>query len=90
MLRNGHDLEEIHYRLKGVSLTTVAKVAKDNYSDDIFKLYHAMYNGTKIDFNLLSTGPRFKNTKNRTVISCNKFERGISFKQEIKRNFVQD
>ena len=88
MLRNDHNLEEIHYRLTGVSLNTGAKVAKDYYSGNIFELYHDMYNGKKINFNLLSTGPRFKNTKNRTVISCNKFERGISFKQEIKRNVV--
>ena len=88
MLRNGHDLEEIHYRLKGVSLNTVAKVAKDNYSNDLFELYHDMYNGTKINFDLLTTAVRFKNTKSRTVISCDKFTRGVGFKPEIKRNYV--
>ena len=88
MLENKAGEHGVHYRLKGVSLNTVSKVAKDHYSGDLFELYHDMYNGKKINFNLLSTGPRFKNTKNRTVISCNKFERGIRFKQEIKRNVV--
>ena len=49
-----------------------------------------MYNGKKINFNLLSTAPRFKNTKRRTVISCSKFERGVGFKPEIKRNVVNE
>ena len=88
MLRNDDNLEEIHYRLKGVSLDTVAKVAKDYYSGNKFELYYDMYNGKKINFDLLTTAPRFKYSKDRTVISCNKFERGISFKPEIKRNCV--
>ena len=88
MLTNYSGENGVHNRLKGVEPKTVDKVAKDNYNNNIFELYHDMYNGTKINFNLLSSGPRFKNTKSRTVISCNKFERGISFKQEIKRNVV--
>ena len=47
-----------------------------------------MYNGKKINFDLLTTAPRFKNTKSRTVISCDKFTRGVGFKPEIKRNYV--
>ncbi len=88
MLENKAGENGIHYRLKGVSLNTVAKVAKDSYSDDIFELYHDMYNGTKINFDLLTTAVRFKNTKSRTVISCDKFTRGVGFKPEIKRNYV--
>ena len=36
----------------------------------------------------LSTAPRFKNTKARTVTNCDKFTRGVSFKSSIKRNVV--
>ena len=83
--------------MKGVSLNTVAKVAKENYKsifnendDKLFKLYYDLYQGKKINFDLLSTAVRFKNTKNRNVISCSKFERGVSFKPEIKRNIVNE
>ena len=63
MLENKAGENGIHYRLKGVSLDTVAKVAKDSYNNNLFELYHDMYNGKKINFNLLSTGPSFKYNK---------------------------
>ena len=88
MLENKAGENGIHYRLKGVSLDTVAKVAKDSYVNNLFELYHDMYNGTKINFDLLTTAVRFKNTKSRNVISCDKFTRGVGFKPEIKRNYV--
>ena len=47
-----------------------------------------MYNGTKINFDMLTTAVRFKNTKSRNVVSCDKFTRGVGFKPEIKRNYV--
>ena len=94
MLKNDDGEYSVHYRMKGVSLNTVSKVANDNYAganseDKLFKLYYELYDGKKINFNLLSTAPRFKNTKrDRTVINCNKFERGVSFNKDIKRNIV--
>ena len=97
MLKNDDEEYGVHYRMKGVSLNTVAKVAKENYKsifnendDKLFKLYYDLYQGKKINFDLLSTAVRFKNTKNRNVISCSKFERGVSFKPEIKRNIVNE
>ena len=96
MLQNDNDEHGIHYRMKGVSLNTVAKVAKDtyggygidSYENNLFELYHELYDGKKINFNLLSTAPRFKNTKARTVTNCDKFARGVSFDKSIKRNEV--
>ena len=88
MLQNDNNEHGIHYRMKGVSLNTVAKVAKDSYENNLFELYHELYDGKKINFNLLSTAPRFKNTKARTVTNCDKFARGVSFDKSIKRNEV--
>ena len=89
MLTNDNGENGIHYRMKGVSLNTVAKVAKEYYGSDLFKLYHDLFEGKRIDFNLLSTDPRFKYTKARTVVNCDKFTRGISFNKEVKRNVIQ-
>ena len=88
MLENEDHLLENHKRMKGVSLNTVSKVAEDCYKNDLFELSHELFKGEKIDFNLLSTAVRFKNTKARTVVNCNKFTRGVSFKSSIKRNVV--
>ena len=88
MLTNDNGENGVHYRMKGVSLNTVAKVANNAYENDMFKLYHDLFDGKKIDFNLLSTAPRFKYTKARTVVNCDKFTRGISFNKEVKRNVI--
>ena len=95
MLKNDDGEYGVHYRMKGVSLDTVSKVSNEHYKgnnieEKLFKLYYKLYKGEKINFDLLSTAVRFKNTKARTVIRCNKFERGVSFKSTIKRNYVED
>ncbi len=80
MLTNEEGKYAIHNRAKGVSLDTIDKLANEIYNGDKFKLYDDLFNEKKINFDLLTTKPRFKNNKNRQISNCLKFTRTLSFK----------
>ena len=80
MLTNEEGKYAIHNRAKGVSLDTIDKLANEIYNGDKFKLYDDLFNEKKINFDLLTTKPGFKNNKNRQISNCLKFTRTLSFK----------
>ena len=83
MLTNDKGEYAIHNRAKGVSLDTIDKVANDKYNNNKYDLYYDLINENKIEFNMSSTKPRFKNNKNRQISTCPTFKRNLQFKGKI-------
>ena len=91
MLTNDKKEYAVHNRSKGVSLETIDKVAKEQYNDKGIKsiaeakyeLYNDLINENKIEFDMSTTKPRFKNNKNRQISSCPTFKRNLQFKGKI-------
>ena len=86
MLMNDKGEYAIHNRAKGVSLDTIDKVAKDKYNDNKYDLYNDLINENKIEFDMTTTKPRFKNNKNRQMSTCPTFKRNLQFKGKININ----
>ena len=71
---------DFHIRMKGIS-----KVAIEDYSDQynlkIEEIYEKLYEGDKLEFDLLARGKaiKFKYNKDLSVSSQRKFKRGVCF-----------
>lgn len=48
----GEEETGYHIRMKGVSEKAIRRVAKDNYDNDLMKLYQDLYDGKAVDFDL--------------------------------------
>ena len=80
MLTNETGKEAVHRRAKGVTLTAIDKMAKEQYGGDIFKLYQDMADEHKKVYDMKQSKACLKNNKNRQVSTCPTFSRGLLFK----------
>ena len=76
---NGKDLYDYHIRMKGVNSACIRVKAEQDYGGDLVKLYEDLYNGKKIEFDLLTGGVSFDMRKDMSIVSRKKFTRGIKF-----------
>ena len=83
MLENKDGLKAIHNRAKGVSLDTIDKYANDNLNGDKYEVYNKLFNEEKLTFDLLTTKPRMKDTKDRRKINVKEFKRKVKFEGKI-------
>jgi hypothetical protein len=74
--------EEIrfHVRCKGIPRDSLDKVCDDKYDGDYVKLYEDIYNGKPIEFDLLTTGVKFKFNKDYTITNITDFKRKLELK----------
>ena len=74
---------EIDYvvRGKGLTLKSIKYLAKEQFDNDLMKLYESIYNGSIQTFDLTKGQPCFKMNKNMTISTLD------SFKRKIKTNY---
>ena len=80
MLIDDKGNKAIHKRAKGITLTTLDKMAADNYNNDLFAIYDDMFNEKTLTFDLKTVRACFKNDKSRQVSTCPTFARKLTFK----------
>ena len=74
-----------HIRMKSIPSRCIEFVAKQDYDDDVAKLYQGLFNGDAITFDLLMDNkPKFQFNKNFTVESKTNFTRMVCFKKVDK------
>jgi len=77
--KDGNVIVDYHIRMKGVNSGCIRKKAEQEYGGDLVKLYEDLYNGEKIEFDLLTAGPSFDMRKDMSIVSRKKFTRAIKF-----------
>jgi len=77
--KDGNKLVDYHIRMKGVNSSCIRVKANQEYNGDLVQLYEDLYNGKKIEFDLLTGGPSFQLNKDMTIKSRKKFTRAIQF-----------
>jgi len=77
--KDGKELVDYHIRMKGVNSKSIRDKANKEYNGNIINLYEDLYNGKKLEFDLLTGGPSFQLNKNMTIKSRKKFTRKIQF-----------
>ena len=82
MLINDKSEHSVHYRMKGVSLDCIELYANE-HNMSLIEVYDKLLHNESITFDLLSTQPRFKYNKNRTMTSAKEFKRKVSFNGDI-------
>ena len=82
LLRNEDELEEIHYRMKGVTLECIKLYAKE-HNMSLFDVYDKLLVNESITFDLLTVKARFTTNKNRTISNVKEFKRKVKFEGEI-------
>ena len=87
MLTDSNGAKAVHKRAKGITLTTLDKMASDMYTmdtrshdDALFELYNDLFEEKPITFDLKQVRPCFKNDKSRRVANCSSFTRELCFK----------
>ena len=65
--------------MKGIDVASIQLEVNKSFNGDPMKLYHYLFEGNPLTFNLLETKPRFKMNKNRTVSNVMNFTRKIQF-----------
>ena len=78
LLKNADDLEEVHYRMKGVPLDCI-KLYAEKHNMSLFDVYNELLHDKSITFDLLTTKARFTNNKNRTISNVKDFTRTNKF-----------
>ena len=82
MLINDKSEHGVHYRMKGVSLDCIELYANE-HNMTLIEVYNKLLHNESITFDLLSTQPRFKYNKNRTMTSAKEFKRKVRFEGDI-------
>ena len=77
--KNNNDLVDYHIRMKGVNNGSIITKAKQDYNNNLMHLFEDLYNGKKIEFDLLTGGVSFELKKDMTIKSRKKFTRAIQF-----------
>jgi len=78
--KDGNEIYDYHYRMKGVPSDCIKHKADTEYGGDIIKLYEDLYyNEDGLEFNLLACRPKFEYHKNMTISSKSKFMRRVKF-----------
>ena len=77
--KDGNDLIDYHIRMKGVNSKCIRVKAEQQYNGDLIKLYEDLYNGKKIEFDLLTGCVSFEMKKDMSIVSRKKFRRAIQF-----------
>jgi hypothetical protein len=72
----------VHYRMKGVPLDCVKLYAEQN-NMTLFDVYDKLMTNESITFDLLTTKPAMKDTKDRRKISVKEFKRKVKFIGEV-------
>ena len=86
MLTDEHGAKAVHKRAKGITLTTLDKMATDMYTSSsshdtaLFDLYNDLFEEKPITFDLKQVRACFKNDKSRRVANCSSFTRELCFK----------
>lgn len=73
-----------HFRMKGIPKDVLSLKAKNKYNGNMKKLYLDLYNGTRINFDLLSARIKFNFTGDGNVKNFAKFKRNIYFERKKK------
>lgn len=79
--QNGNEKTDYHVRMKGVPRTAIDYAVDQNKFSSPDELYHSLYAGNPILFDLTCGGSRvnFKYGKNMTVHTLNQFSRQLKF-----------
>ena len=77
--KDNNDLYDYHIRMKGVNSNCIRVKANEDYNGDVVKLYEDLFNGKKIEFDLLTGCVSFDMRKDMTIKSRKKFRRAIQF-----------
>ena len=77
---------DYHLRMKGVPNKSIIHSAKKYFGGDFLKLYNTLYEGKKVNFDLLckddsgiSQRTQFQFNKDYTIETSQKFERELQF-----------
>ena len=78
--KDNKELIQYHCRMKGVPNASIKYYCKEN-NINLIKCYEKLYNGETIEFDLLAGGKKvkFKQNKNFTICSLEKFFKKIKF-----------
>jgi len=78
--KNNKELIQYHCRMKGVPNASIIHYCEEN-NISLIECYEKLYNGETIEFDLLCNGKKvkFKQNKNFTICSLEKFTRKIKF-----------
>ncbi len=68
-----------HYRMKGIPQDVIQKKVDEEFEGDPMALYQYLFDHKVIEFDILSCGIKFKNNKNFSVETRDKFPREVSF-----------
>lgn len=77
--KEGNKLVDYHIRMKGVNSKAIITKANQEYNGELVDLFEDLYNGKKIEFDLLTAGPSFQLNKDMTIRSRKKFRRAVQF-----------
>lgn len=83
---NGDEID--HIRMKGINETSILLYGKQK-NLNVSQIYHELYYGKQIEFNLGASKVMFKLNSNLTVSTNNDFKRNVKFKvQDVKKNIL--
>jgi hypothetical protein len=68
-----------HIRMKGIPRDIVLKTAEKEFNNDPMALYNYLYEGNKVNFNLLDGRVKFEGQKNYEMKSALEYTRELSF-----------
>ena len=71
-----------HYRMKGIPQQIVKLKADEDFNGSLYNLYRVLYDGQRIDFDLLANGKPIFKFGHGSVSNSKKFTRSIYFKNE--------
>ena len=78
--KDGNVLHDYHIRMKGVPEKSIVYKAETDYDGDLISLYRDLYNGDKIQFDLLANGQiKFEMAGDGSVFNRKDFKRALSF-----------
>ncbi len=78
--KDGNEIHDYHFRMKGVPSDCIKHKADTEYGGDLIKLYEELYHNEEgLEFNLLACRPKFEYHKDMTISSKTKFMRRVKF-----------